>query len=195
MPVLTELLSIPFNGRQWGLKLLAGSVIILIPLVNIMALGYFARCINNGQRGRRCLPEWWEWKEYIREGCTMLLIIFFYLAAAVLMAWLMMSIPAAGTFLSTMMFLFLILIIPMALANYAMHHIFRDGLMILDIARAAARVASIYACAFLLFLLVMSAAWALLLTCPVLGLLSGLIMFYVGVIYSCFLGRIHREAR
>ncbi|MEQ8201529.1 MAG: DUF4013 domain-containing protein [Syntrophomonadaceae bacterium] len=194
MPELKCLLGMPFRGQQWVLKLLAGGVITLIPLVNIMSLGYFVHCINSGQRGRRCLPEWWDWQDYIRQGCTMLLIILIYLVAAALIVWLAMCIPVAGTLLSTLLFLVIILVIPMALANYALHYVFQDGLMIVDIIRMTARVAGVYATAFLLALLIVSIAWALLLAFPVLGLLSGLIIFYTGIIYSYILGSLHREA-
>jgi hypothetical protein len=42
--------------------------------------------------------------------------------------------------------------------------------------------------------LIVFAAWVLLLAFPVLGLLSGLIVFYTGIIYSFMLVSMHREA-
>lgn len=194
MPEFKGLLGMPFKGQQWVLKLLVGGVIILIPLVNIMCLGYFARCINSGQRGRRCLPEWWDWRDYIREGCVMLAIICIYIIAAALIALLAVNIPVVGTLLATVLALFIILVIPMALANYALHYLFQDALLIIDLVRMITKVAGSYAAAFLAALLIVSAAWVLLLACPVLGLLSGLIIFYTGIIYSYMLGSMYREA-
>ena len=194
MPEFKSLLGMPFKGPQWVWKLLTGSVIILIPLVNIMCLGYFARCINSGQRGRRCLPEWWEWREYIGEGGAMVAIIFIYILAGALIALLAVNIPGVGTLLATLLGVLIVLVIPMALANYALRYVFPDALLIIDLVRMITRVAGAYAAAFLALLLIVAAAWVLLLAFPVLGLLSGLIIFYSGVIYSFMLGCMHREA-
>lgn len=194
MPEFKSLLCMPCKGQQWVLKLLTGSVIVLIPLVNIMCLGYFARCINSGQRGRQCLPEWWDWQDYIREGCIMLAITFIYIIAAALIALLVVNIPVVGTLLATLLSLLVVLLIPMALANYALHYVFQDALLIIDLVRLISRVAGAYAAAFLSLLLIVAAAWFLLLAIPILGLLSGLIIFYTGIIYSFVLGSMHREA-
>lgn len=194
MPEFKSLLGMPCKGHQWVLKLLTGSVIILIPLVNIMCLGYFARCINSGQRGRRCLPEWWDWRAYIWEGGAMLAITFIYIIAAALIALLAVNIPVVGTLLATVVGLLIILVIPMALANYALRYMFPDALLIIELVRMIIRVAGAYAAAFMALLLIVSAAWVILLAFPVLGLLSGLITFYTGVIYSFMLGNMHREA-
>lgn len=194
MPELKGLLTMPFRGPQWLLKLLAGGVIILIPVVNIMCLGYFAHCINCGQRGHRCLPEWWDWRDYAREGCIMLLIILIYVVAAALIVGLALNIPIAGTIFATLLFLAIILIIPMALANYALHYVFPNALMVITIIRMIAAVAGVYAAAFLLLFLIVSASWALFLALPILGLLSGIIIFYTGIIYFYLLGTMHREA-
>ncbi len=195
MPEFESLLGMPFKGQQWVLKLLTGSVIILIPLVNIMCLGYFASCINSGQRGRQCLPEWWNWRNFIGEGCAMLVITFIYTFAAALVALLVVNIPVVGTLLATLLGLLVFLVIPMALANYALRYKFQDALLIIDLVCMITRVAGAYAAAFLALFLIVTAAWILLLAVPVLGLLSGLIIFYTGIIYSFMLGSMHREAQ
>lgn len=194
MPDPKSVFSFPFKGYQWFLKLMAGSVITLLPLVNTMALGYFLRCINCGQRGRSQLPDWYEWRDYIRDGCMLLLIIVIYTIAAGSIALLLLAIPAVGTILATLLLIILVMWVPMAIANYAARYELRDAFMIIDIAGIIVRVAAIYSIVYLLALLIVILAGALLLAFPAIGLLSGLIIFYTGVIYFYLLGSIHREA-
>lgn len=194
MPDMKSVFSFPFKGYQWFLKLMAGSVIILLPLVNIMALGFFLRCINGGQRGRSQLPDWYEWREYIRDGCMLLLIVLIYALAAGSVALLLLAIPAVGTILATLLFIILVFWIPMAMANYAVRYELWDAFMIVDIARLIVRVAAVYAIVYLSALLVVILAGALLLAFPAMGILSGLIIFYIGVIYFFLLGSMHRHA-
>ena len=65
----------PFNDREWFKKLGLGCIIILAPIINILALGYFVKCIKMGAQGRHLLPFWDDWEDLLRDGLMALVII------------------------------------------------------------------------------------------------------------------------
>lgn len=194
MPEIIGLLRYPFYDRQWLVKMLVGAVIILIPVVNIISLGYFLRCANMGQRGRHCMPDWYDWKEYFSDGCMVLFITLIYIVIPLGIGIIVITIPVVGTSLSFLLFLIVSAFIPMALANYALHQNLRDALMIIEIFRQISRVLGVYTIAYFAALLISLASIALLVTIPMLGLLIGLIIFYTNVVFFHLLGCLHREA-
>lgn len=194
MPELRGLLRYPFNERQWFIKILVGAVIILVPVLNIMCLGYFLKCTNLGQRGRHFLPEWYDWKDYLRDGGMVLLVTLIYIVIPLVLAALILTIPVVGIVLAVLLFLIMSGLIPMALANYALHQNLQDALMITKVIGQISRVLAIYTIAYVAFLIIGLAAIGLLLAVPLLGLLCGLILFYIGVIFFHLLGCLHREA-
>jgi hypothetical protein len=68
-----EFIKFPFQDREWLKKMVLGCIILIIPIVNILALGYFVECIRLGMQGKNFLPEWSDWEFYMRQGLMALL--------------------------------------------------------------------------------------------------------------------------
>ena len=47
-----EFIKFPFQDREWLKKMVLGCIILIIPIVNILALGYFVECIRLGMQGK-----------------------------------------------------------------------------------------------------------------------------------------------
>jgi hypothetical protein len=89
---IKQLLGFPFREREWIMKMIVGSVIILVPIVNFLSLGYFLRCINYGSRAIRELPDWCHLGEMFRDGCMALLIALVYIIVPLALVVLLMTI-------------------------------------------------------------------------------------------------------
>ena len=191
---LKELLGFPFEDRQWFLKLIIGSVIAIVPILNFISLGYFLRCIKYGWTGRRTLPEWHDWGELFRDGCLGAVIILAYLILPLMCGWIMSVLPLVGTFLAAILILILSLVIPMALASYAIQKEFRDAFMLRNILIRAGKVLNYYLTAYLAAVLAVVIGIALLVGVPIIGFLGGLLIFYAGVVFFNLVGFLFYKA-
>ncbi|MEM4263772.1 MAG: DUF4013 domain-containing protein [Candidatus Woesearchaeota archaeon] len=65
------------------LRLVAGSVLFILPIVNLFAFGYFVECARTAYKGNLDMPKW-QWKLFI-EGLIFLgIALIFYVPAGVL---------------------------------------------------------------------------------------------------------------
>jgi len=191
---LKQLLGFPFKEREWFIKMIMGSVITLVPVVNFLSLGYFLRCVNYGWRGLRIIPDWSNWAELFRDGCIVFLIILAYLVFPISIAFLMLMVPIVGTAFASLTVFIMSLFIPMAIANYAVHKNMRDAFMLVDIFHQVGRVMSFYLIAYLTAALGVIIGAALLLGLPLLGFIGGIIIFYCGVVFFNLLGFLYHDA-
>lgn len=191
---LKQLLGFPFREREWFLKLIIGSIIIIVPILNFLSLGYFMRCIQNGWRGYLCLPEWDDWGNMFKVGLAAFLILLAYLVLPISFALMMVALPVVGAAFASLIIFIMSIIIPMAIANYAVHLNVRDAFAFGEIFYRAGRVLSIYLAGYLAATLGLILGITLLAAIPSLGFIGGLLMFYIGVVFFNFMGILYREA-
>ncbi len=194
MTDLKQLLGFPFEDREWLVKMLLGSVITIVPVLNFLTLGYFIRSINYGWRGRHSLPDWDNWPELFKDGLMVFIISLAYLVIPLVSAYLIAMLPGIGIILASIIIFIMGLIIPMAIANYAMRRNIRDAFSLGEIFYLASRVFNFYVIGYLAVTLGVILGVALLMSIPLIGFIGGVFIFYCGVVFSNFLGNIYHEA-
>ncbi len=138
----------PFSDLK---KLLIGTIIMFIPIVNIMGYGYGLKCAESvlKKRGNYKLPKWENWGDLFVKGLIGIVIAFIYLIPLAIMAVFLFGAAAlAGITLFTtgveftdillgvgmvymailfVIALIVILMIPLALMNYVKKWKFGDA--------------------------------------------------------------------
>lgn len=194
MSDLKQLLGFPFREREWFIKMILGSVISIVPILNFLSLGYFIKCIQNGWRGSQSLPDWDNWGELFRNGCMVFLILLAYLVLPISLAFLMAVVPVVGTAFASLIIFIMSFIIPMAIANYALHMNMKDAFALKEIFYRSGRVLSLYLTGYLAATLGVIIGTALLVGIPLLGFVGGIFIFYCGVVFFNFLGILYYQA-
>lgn len=69
----------PFKDPNWIVKILIGTVVSLIPIVNFIGFGYVIRTIRQVSAGNEStLPEWDDWGNDFIRGLYMVIAYFIY---------------------------------------------------------------------------------------------------------------------
>jgi hypothetical protein len=182
------MLTYPFADKYWPLKILIGTVLTIIPVVNIVTLGYYLACMRRGIMCRYDLPDWINWRQFVQEGLWALLIIIFYLLPPLAGFIVLGNIPFLGGFFSSLLLLCVSSLIPVALANFSLSRrledAFKCGDLIINIIRAQPHYMMLYL--FAVFLLSILLIFTII--APVLILLSGVLFFYMGTVMSYIFG-------
>ena len=180
----------PFQDKDWVKKTLMGCIISIVPVLNILVLGYFLKCIQIGMSRRQVLPEWEDWADHIRDGFMAFLIALIYLLIPILLAFPLMSVPVLGVFLLAIVVLLMGMLIPLAWAAYSGSKNFIDAFRLKDIIIKLGQIINPYAGAYLFTALIFTLGITLVLLLPHLAFLWVLFIFYCGVIFFYLLGSI-----
>lgn len=183
----------PFNDREWFKKLGIGSIILLAPILNIIAIGYFAQCIKIGAYGRRTLPYWQDFEGLLRDGLIALLILLAYIIPTLLLIPLFLAVPVIGIFMQSTIFLIVGLIVPIAIANYAMSDEIKDAFKIGKIIGQLSEILNEYIIIYLMMIIITSISIALIFALPLFAILAAILNFYCGVIFANFIGQLLRN--
>lgn len=176
-------------------KILLGSILIIIPILNIMVLGYYRQCIKNGLRCNYQLPEWVDWKRLMKKGAEMLVIIAVYLLIPVILMQVLVVIPFFGTLIASLILLLCTLIIPMAMVNCVAYGDLKKGFMINEIVCIIKMSVEDYLFACLLYLLSLTAGLILLFTIPFIGLCGAILIFVTGLLFFYYIGCLYRQSK
>jgi hypothetical protein len=187
---LGRYLKFPFEDPDWAKKIIIGCVISIVPILNILALGYFMECIRFGARGIWVLPEWENWNEYVIQG----LIGFLITVAYMLIPLIVFLLPGVGLLLSAVFFVIAGIIIPMAMANFAIKRDFIAALNLKEIFYQISKVINYYIMAYFVVLIVASLGIAICLGAPILAFIGSLLIFYSGLIYFNMIGQLYHAA-
>lgn len=190
-----EYLLFPLRDPDWVRKLLLGCVVTLIPVVNILTLGYFIACLEMGLRGRQILPEWREWSELAYDGLQGLIICLAYLGIPLLLSLLLLSLPGIGSLLAAVIFLILGLMLPVAIAAFSVSRDFRDAFRLPEIFFQTNRILSNYISAYLATVFVICLGAVINLMVPLLAVLGSLLIFYTGSVFFNLVGLLLRAER
>ncbi|MEA1962485.1 MAG: DUF4013 domain-containing protein [Bacillota bacterium] len=194
MNILNERLRFPFEDKDWILKLLLGSLICIVPVLNILALGYFFKCAESGTRGHMFLPDWKNWGELLQDGLAVLLVLLFYTSIPLMAGFLISLIPIVGYVLSAILLIIIGTIIPMGVAAYAVRRDLRDAFNLPELWYLLCRVINEYMPAYFGALVMIVVGLSLLFALPFLGIIGGALIFYTGVVFSNYIGMLYNYA-
>lgn len=174
-------------------KLLLGAVIIVLPVINMIGLGYLQLCLVYGAQQRSCLPSWHDWRSLIQEGAEALLIAALYMLLPLFFALLFWSVPFAGVLGTAALFAAAWAAVPLGWAQRKRLGFFSDAFHFQMMYRQLRGRLGRYALVNLACSVCVLAGGALAVCLPFLGIIGGLLVFsssaalcfYVGTLYGC----------
>lgn len=187
---LAAFIKYPLSDRDWVKKLLIGCVISIVPILNLLSLGYFLNCLRLGKQGRAELPEWEDWGELFKEGFFALLIIIIYLGIPLILLPILSFIPVIGSLAASILLLLAGLLLPAALASYSARGDFADALQIKLIFERTSAVMQYYLIAYISMVMISSFSVLILATLPMVSFIGVLLMFYASLIFFNFVGQL-----
>jgi hypothetical protein len=134
---IVETVKFPANDVEWIKKILIGGLLMLIPIVNFIALGYYIKTMRGGIDSNSSLPEWDDWGNLFVKGLLVVIVVFIYMLIP--LAVMLLSIGGAaissiasddmspasigtiigGSLVSVVLMFIVCLLLPMALSIYA----------------------------------------------------------------------------
>jgi len=134
---IVETVQFPANDVEWIKKILIGGLLMLIPFVNFIAIGYYIKTMRGGIEGKSLLPEWDDWGNLFVKGLIVVIVTFIYMLIP--LAVMFLSIGGAvislitsgdvtiasigaiigGALISVFLIFIVWLVLPMALSIYA----------------------------------------------------------------------------
>ncbi|NLD72738.1 MAG: DUF4013 domain-containing protein [Chloroflexi bacterium] len=86
-----------FDDEDWLKKLAIGGLVMLIPILNFVALGYAIRALRNARDGQALpLPEWDDWGDDFVRGLLITIATFIYSLPAIIA--ILLGVVFAGVF-------------------------------------------------------------------------------------------------
>ncbi len=189
-----EYVKFPFHDREWLKKMLLGCIFMIIPIVNILVLGYFVECIRLGIRGKTILPDWADWEIYLRQGLMALLIFAAYLGIPMLFTFILHIVPILGIMVSAIVTLLAGAMVPMAIANCTITSNILDAFKFGEIIYKIKHVIDYYAPAYLIMAIITAISPAIVVGIPIISFAGIFLMFYSGVVYSNYMGQLYHQA-
>lgn len=187
---LIEYIKFPLQDADWVKKILFGCIIFLVPVLNIIIIGYYIQCIQLGFERKQILPEWDNWPDIIRDGLVGLVILVIYLLIPLILASFLGSIPVLGIFLASILFICIGALIPIAITHYAFQRDFKDAFRIISVIDTVNQVGRDYLAAYILIVFAVAFGLAIIIVMPYLAILGILLLFYSGIVFSNYIGRL-----
>ncbi len=134
---IVETVKFPANDVEWIKKILIGGLLMLIPIVNFITLGYYIKTMRGGIDGNSSLPEWDDWGNLFVKGLLVVIVVFIYMLIPLAVMFLSIGgaaissiasndmSPASigtiigGSLVSVVLMFIVCLLLPMALSIYA----------------------------------------------------------------------------
>lgn len=193
----------PTLDERWLKKVVIGSLLSFVPIVNLVVSGYVLRKLRMAARGEVGLPEWREWGSLFVGGLKLLVVTIAYLLVPLLVIVLFAigigagEHPAAGAlalsaiFLASVLMVVFALFLPMAAARLAITDSIEEALRAGDIYHRIRIVLSDYLLTYVV-LVIIYAALMILSQIPVIGVvLSVFISVYVYLALASIFGKLY----
>lgn len=188
-----ELLRYPLADDRWIIKIVIGGLITLVPVLNLALLGYAVACIELGVHGRRQLPEWESWRDYISDALSAVLIILAYLLVPIVLTVILSHIPLIGFLLGAVLIIMAGSLAPMAIAAYTMRRDISEAFSLGDILHQIKNNLEAYLSGYLFLILTACLGLTLIITLPYLACLWSLLIFYATIVYAYLIGCLARS--
>lgn len=191
--ILLAALHHPFAGRDSAKKLVVGSLLNLIPGLNLLTLGYALRLMRDVLAGEETeLPPWEGWGGLFLDGVRVLVVGGAFVLAPATLHWL-----GAGEVLTVLAFGVAAALEPMALVRLApfgrLGAAFEIGKIWQDVRLLFAgyfpAVLAWLAALFAYGLLLVGSRW------PLAWILHGFIGFYLYLFFAALFGRVGSRTR
>ena len=204
-------LKFPLDDQNWIVKILIGTVLMIIPIVNFMPIGYvyniFKKVLNKEEPS---LPEWEGWGDLFIRGLMVFLIMLVYIIVPWIILMIGTGLMTAGAnnnsgaltglggfvmFIGGLLYLIVAILVPFAIAHYAKNNeefgaIFKFG----DIIGNFFKVIGDYLLAIVVMIGILFVL-GLIGVIPILGWIIGfLAIFYVMVVMYTLLAMAIQKA-
>ncbi len=181
---LESALQLPTRDSSWTRKVLIGGLLNLVPIINFLSLGYAYRLFRNTLQGELfSLPEWEDWGDLFVQGFVVFLIGLLYNLPSLILL-------AIHPLLGILAFIAAALLLPMALARYAVGGNFSQAFQLGDIWGEIQKIKGDYYIAWLVTVAI-SIVLLMIFMIPVLGwIISAIVGFYAYLIYAGLFGEI-----
>jgi len=189
-----EFIKFPFQEKEWVKKLLLGCILLIIPVVNIVALGYFVECIRIGMVGKTVLPEWVDWETYLKQGLLAILISLAYMGIPLLFTFVLQMIPILGVIVSSVVTLIAGAMVPMAIANSVIGNSLLDAFKFGEIMYNIKKVIDQYAPAYFIMVLIIAIVPVIIVGVPIISFAGVFLLFYSAVVFSNYMGQLYNHA-
>lgn len=192
---LESFVKFPLQDNDWVKKIIIGCVITIIPILNLLTLGYLINCLQSGLQGRMELPEWQDWGNLFKDGILALLIIIFYLLVPAVLFPLLSFIPVIGAIIASILLLLAGLMVPMALARFTLRRNFADAFQVDVILAQALSIIQIYLPIYLAMILVYALSFIITAFVPLVSFIGVLLLFYASILFFNLTGRLYNGSR
>jgi hypothetical protein len=174
----------PTKDREWKRKVLIGGLLNIVPVINFFPMGYAYHLFRSEIRRRRVsLPEWENWGQLFLQGFIVFFIGLIYSLAALI---LFLVHPIMGV----LAFVTVALLLPAALAQYAVSGNFARAFSLRDIWGIIRQTRGDYLIGWIIMLGI-SILLIALGTIPVLGwIISAIAGFYAYLVIAVLFGQI-----
>lgn len=183
----------PFAGRESAKKLVAGSLLNLIPVLNLLALGYALRLMRHVLAGEETeLPAWEDWGGLFLDGVRVVVVGAAFALGPLVLHWL-----GAGDVLTVLAFGGAAALEPMALVRLATFGRLGAAFEIGKVWQDVRLLFSGYLPAVLAWLGALI-GFALLLVGtrpPIAWILHGFVGFYLYLFFAALFGRVGSRTR
>lgn len=206
---IVETVKFPGNDNEWIKKILIGGLLMLIPIINFIALGYYIKTLRRGIDGESALPEWDDWGDLFIKGLIVVIVVFIYMLIP--LAVLFLSIGGAaissvtsgditpasigaiigGSLIFLLLLLIVFLLLPMALSMYAKEDSIGAALRLGEILSRIRSIIGEYIIALIVLLALMLIVSFISLV-PFIGWVVVIFAeFYVGLVAAHMFGNIY----
>ncbi|MCQ6253904.1 DUF4013 domain-containing protein [Methanocaldococcus sp.] len=203
-----ECLNFPMKDEKWVIKIIIGSVLIYIPIVDFIVFGYIVETFENVIKGEEKLPEWDNLKDKFIKGFAYLFYWVILLIVLFVIALLSRYFNFSKNLIDTLLllwicvYLVLLFIYPMAIANYAIKKRFFALFEFKEILMRIKSVLGRYVLAYTILILVgiiFGIMLAIILRIPIIGYILyifGVIFgtFYLSLVSAYYFGVLYRES-
>jgi hypothetical protein len=183
---IKKALTYPFKDSNWILKFVIGGLLLMVPVVNFLVVGYMMRLLKDASEGNEpTLPQWGDWENLFKEGFFGALIVIIYSAAIFIVTSILSAIPIIGCIVLPIN-LIIMFVLPVwlcfALIEYMKTKVFNDAFVsynkiiekikanVKDIALTALIVGAVnMACGFLFCLIFIPVFYAQLVSVKAFG--------------------------
>lgn len=170
-------------------KLLLGSILLLIPGLNLAVLGYGMRCLANSLWKKQRLPAWHNCKELVIEGGIAFGILLAYLALPLVIGFVLRPLLGAGKLLGWILAGFSMLFVPLGWANWQVYHEWQAAFFLKEIWERLYCHCAVYLLFTAGMVGVIALGVILLFMLPLLGIFGGILIFSYSVFFFFEIGR------
>ncbi len=173
-------------------KILLGSILLLIPGLNIAVLGYGQRCLFNSLRKRNRLPAWHNCRELLIEGAIALGILIAYLSVPLIIGFILRPLFGVGKLFGWFLAGLSMLFVPLAWANWQACNKWQAAFMLPEIWQHLCCRCTSYLILTAGMIAVTALGIVLLFTIPVLGIFGAIFIFSASIFFFFQVGYVFR---